>query len=48
MDEAEKSKLVEQLRERMSDVEPLPHEDFFTRTDTYVQHVLFEKFLLPQ
>jgi len=35
MDENEKGKLVEQLRERMSDVEPLPHEDFFIRTDTY-------------
>ena len=22
------------LRERMSEVDPLPHEDFFTRTDT--------------
>jgi len=35
MDDDEKMKLVTQLRERMSDVEPLPHEDFFTRNDTY-------------
>jgi len=48
MDDAEISKLVEQLRERMSDVEPLQHEEFFNRTDTYVQHVLFGNFLLTQ
>jgi len=34
MDDDEKHKLVAQLRERMADVEPLPREDFFTRTDT--------------
>jgi len=36
MDDDKKYELVSQLRDRMSDVEPLPHEDFFTRTDTYV------------
>jgi len=35
MDEDEKCKLVTELRERMSDVEPLPHENF-TTTDTCV------------
>jgi len=39
MDDDEKYKLVSQLRERMSDVEPLPHDDFFSRTDTYVYAV---------
>jgi len=35
MDEDEKCKLVTELRGRMSDVEPLPHENF-TTTDTCV------------
>lgn len=37
MDDVEKRKLMAELRERISDVEPLPHEDFFTRTDTLLR-----------
>lgn len=36
MDDNDRLKLLEQLGERISDIEPLPREDFFTRTDTCV------------